>query len=71
MKQKSGIFVPADEYDEMTQDLERTADEISQMEEYIITKEKELEELKELFARHTQDLVCRALVTILIFLERS
>lgn len=58
MKQKSGVFVPSDQYDEMTADLERTADEIAQMEEYIITKEKELDEMKELFARHSQDLVC-------------
>jgi kinesin family protein 11 len=57
MRQKSGVFVASDQYEEMTSDLERTADEIAQMEEYIITKEKELEEMKELFARHTQDLV--------------
>lgn len=35
-----------------------TADKIAALEEYIIFKEKELEEIKEMFDKHAQSLVC-------------
>lgn len=57
MRQKSGKYVPIEEFDEINRDLESTADQIVAMEDFIVTKDKELEEIKELFDQHSSTLV--------------